>query len=87
MTALGPKLVPEESELIPPVLDAVLALPDKCHVAVRYTGIRYYYRLEKLTLTYAIFFRVADIANVLFIFLVIRFIGAHLSFISNKYRF
>ncbi|XP_022670159.1 transportin-3-like isoform X2 [Varroa jacobsoni] len=40
MTALGPKLVPEESELIPPVLDAVLALPDKCHVAVRYTGIR-----------------------------------------------
>ncbi|KAK7108377.1 transportin-3-like isoform X2 [Littorina saxatilis] len=40
MTAIAKNILPEESDIVPQVVQAILALPPETHVAVRYTSIQ-----------------------------------------------
>ncbi|XP_055614222.1 transportin-3 isoform X2 [Uranotaenia lowii] len=39
MENVGRNILPEESEVVPKVVEAILNLPDNCHIAIRYTSI------------------------------------------------
>ncbi|XP_012941104.1 transportin-3 [Aplysia californica] len=40
MTAVAKNILPEENEIVPQVVEAILALPETTHLAVRYTSIQ-----------------------------------------------
>ncbi|RUS92156.1 hypothetical protein EGW08_000009 [Elysia chlorotica] len=40
MSAVAKNILPEESEIVPQVVHAILAMPESTHIAVRYTGIQ-----------------------------------------------
>ncbi|CAG5115054.1 unnamed protein product [Candidula unifasciata] len=40
MTAVAKNILPEENEIVPQVVESILALPDSTHISVRYTSIQ-----------------------------------------------
>ncbi|GFO33396.1 F-box/WD repeat-containing protein 7 [Plakobranchus ocellatus] len=40
MSSVAKNILPEENEIVPQVLQAILAMPDSTHIAVRHTGIQ-----------------------------------------------